>query len=59
MENLSPEKVILIATNIALELTKGKSCDEINIIKNILKQVIETINTILWQKIFLEDKHPN
>lgn len=54
MKDMSPEKVVQIATGIAISLCKGRSVEELNVIKNIASQVTCSINTIISQQIFLE-----
>ncbi len=53
----SPEKVALLATEIAIEMSKGKDIAELNLIRNITLQVGAVIQTIIIQKINLDTKH--
>lgn len=47
MENCSPEKLALISTQIALELSKGKTISQLNLIKSVLTQISATMQTII------------
>ncbi len=57
MENLTPEQVAYLATSIAVDLSKNKSCEEIGLIKTIASQVCATLSTICAQRYILEDKN--
>ena len=47
MSNFSPEEIAVIGTAIAMELAKGKSKDEIKIIKALVLQIHSTLLTLL------------
>ena len=51
MKNCSPEKLAIIATQIAIEISKGKDIDELNLIKCLIGQVSSVISTIILQRI--------
>lgn len=59
MENCSPEKLALISTQIALELSKGKTIPQLNLIKSVLTQISATMQTIISKKLCedQENKH--
>lgn len=56
MTNLSPEQLTFLATSIAVELTKDKDIDEISVLKSVISQVCDSINTIVAQRCLLEKK---
>ncbi len=51
MKNCSHEKLVLIATQIALEISKGKSIAELNLIKSVVNQISCVLQTVISQKI--------
>lgn len=51
MENCSPEKLALISTQIALELSRGKTISQLNLIKSVLTQISATMQTIISKKL--------
>lgn len=51
MENCSPEKLALIATQIAIEISKGKTLEQLNVVRNVINQISSVISTIITQKI--------
>lgn len=51
MKNCSPEKLALLATEIAIELSRGKDITEINVIKSLVNQVGCVLQTIISQRI--------
>lgn len=59
MENCSPEKLALISTQIALELSRGKTISQLNLIKSVLTQISATMQTIISKKLCedQENKH--
>lgn len=59
MENCSPEKLALISTQIALELSRGKTISQLNLIKSVLTQISATMQTIISKKLSedQENKH--
>lgn len=54
MENISPELMAYLGTNIGVELAKGKTLEEINCIKQIVNQIAATLSTIACQQLFLK-----
>lgn len=56
MKNCSPEKLAIIATQIAVELARGKDVLEINVIKSVVGQISCALQTIVCQRINLEKK---
>lgn len=51
MKNCCPEKLALLATEIAIELSKGKDITEIGVIKSVLNQICCVLQTIVSQRI--------
>ena len=51
MKNCSPEKLALLATQIAIELSKGKDITEINVIKSVANQICCVLQTIISERI--------
>ena len=51
MKNCSPEKLSLFATEIAIELSRGKDITEIGVIKSVLNQICAVLQTIVSQRI--------
>ncbi len=51
MKDCSPEKLALIATQIAIEISRGKNIDQLNTIKCLINQVSSVISTIILQRI--------
>lgn len=49
MNNLPPEKLILIASTIALNISKGKSLQEINAYKNLFSLISNNLQAITQQ----------
>ncbi|MGO5066675.1 hypothetical protein FDF31_09280 [Clostridium sporogenes] len=56
LDCISPEELSLLANLIALELSKGKSSDELNVLGNLISAVGAIISTIASQKQNLENK---
>ncbi|ENK1244631.1 hypothetical protein ACFLKB_06130 [Clostridium sp. FAM 1755] len=56
LDCISPEELSLLANLIALELSKGKSADELNVLGNLISAVGAIISTIASQKQNLENK---
>ena len=52
MKNISPEKLIIIASYISLEITKDKSIEEINAIKVMFNLICSNLQAYTSQKIF-------
>lgn len=57
MKNCSGEKLALIATQIAIEISKGKNIAELNLIKGIVSQISCTLQTIISKKICEDNQH--
>lgn len=58
MKNCSPEKLALLATQIAIEISRGKDITEINVIKSVASQVSAVLQTIILERINQEiDSH--
>ncbi|MGO5074067.1 hypothetical protein ACTQ4K_08995 [Clostridium sporogenes] len=53
---ISPEELALLANLIALQLSKGKSVNELNVLGNLLAAVGTIISTIAAQKQNLQNK---
>lgn len=53
---ISPEELALLANLIALELSKGKNANELNVLGNLLAAVGTIISTISAQKQNLQNK---
>ncbi|AJD32120.1 MULTISPECIES: hypothetical protein [Clostridium] len=53
---INPEELALLANLIALELSKGKNANELNVLGNLLAAVGTIISTIAAQKQNLENK---
>ena len=51
MKNCSPEKLALLATEIAIELSRGKDITEINVIKSVANQICCVLQTIISERI--------
>lgn len=56
---MSPEKIIVLASSIALEIVKDKSVNEINEIKNILSLVASNLQTYCQQKLIFDANNKN
>ncbi|MCR1934654.1 hypothetical protein ACQX0N_10915 [Clostridium tepidum] len=56
LDCISPEELSLLANLIALELSKGKSADELNVLGNLISAVGAIISTIASQKQNFESK---
>ena len=54
MRYLSPCQVAQIGTSIANALCLGKCSEEICILKNIISQILSTMQTILFQQTLIE-----
>lgn len=56
---LSPERMTMIATSIAMELASGKKADEILVLRNISNQITQTLYTLYTQTLYLEKNCKN
>lgn len=59
MKNLTPEMVAYLGTSLAVELSKCKSIEELNVIRNLASQVAATLFTIISQRALLEKEATN
>ncbi|MBO7527375.1 MAG: hypothetical protein J6T74_05690 [Clostridia bacterium] len=56
---MSPEKLIVIASSISLEIIKGKTTDEISEIRNLLSLIASNLSTYCQQKIIYDKNNSN
>ena len=56
MDKLSPERLILVASSISLEIAKGKTLQEINAYKNFFSLISNNLSAIAQQKLFSDKK---
>ena len=56
---MSPEKLIVLASSISLEIIKGKTADEISEIRNLLSLIASNLSTYGQQKIIYDKKNLN
>lgn len=54
MKQLTPEMVAYLGTSLAIELSKCKSTEELNVIRNLASQVAATIFTIISQRALIK-----
>lgn len=54
LKNLSPEKLAILATEIAIDISKNKDIDDIYLIKTIMSQISDVLSTIINQRINLK-----
>lgn len=52
--NISPEKIILVASIIALDIADGKSLNEINTYKNLFNSIANNLQSYCNQKVFFD-----
>lgn len=52
MENLSPEKMILLASTISLEITKNNTLADVNSIKTLLNLICNNLTAYCIQEAF-------
>ena len=57
MNNTSPEKLILLASTITLEIVKDKSVDEINACKNLFSLIANNLSSYCQQKSINKQKN--
>lgn len=57
MNSMSPEKLILIASTISLEISKEKSIDELNAYKNLFSLISNNLSAICQQKLLNKAKN--
>ena len=56
---MSPQKMIALASSIAIEIVKGKTIGEINEISNLLGLINSNLHTYCQQKMYLDTKLSN
>lgn len=56
MDCIPPERMVQLATQIAIELAKGKDIEEINLARNIASLISSALQVILCQRV-LNEKH--
>ncbi len=56
LENMPPEKLALFATQIAIDISKNKSIDELCLLRTVIGQISCVISTIISQKIDFDKK---
>ena len=59
MENISPEKLLLISTLISLEIVRGKTVEEIGLYRNLFSAISSNLQTYCTQKIFFDKNSKN
>lgn len=59
MKNCSPEKLAILATQIAIEMSRDKDISEINLLKTLTGQICSVLQTIVLQKINLKNDNFN
>jgi hypothetical protein len=47
---IPPERVAILATQIAIEIAKGKDIDEINLYKSVASQISSVLQVIISQR---------
>ena len=57
--NMSPEKLIALASSISLEIANGKTVEEINEIRNLFSLIASNLQTYNQQKIYFDNKNKN
>lgn len=57
LENMPPEKLALFATQIAIEISKNKSLEELYLVRTLINQVSCDLSTIITQKIDFDRKN--
>ena len=53
---MPPDMLALFATQIAIDLSRGKSLDDLFLLKNVISQVSCVMSTIISQKIDLDKR---
>ena len=56
MENVPPERLVLLASQIAIEIAKGKGVEEINLARSMATQVASALQVILSQRLINEKR---
>lgn len=54
LKDMPPDKLALFATQLAIDLSRCKSLDELFLLKNIISQISCVMSTIISQKIELD-----
>ncbi|MDD4110638.1 MAG: hypothetical protein PHS54_03695 [Clostridia bacterium] len=57
MDCIPPERMVQLATQIAIELAKGKDIEEINLARNIASLISSALQVILSQRCINERKN--
>lgn len=57
LRDMPPEKLALFATQLAIDISKGKCLDDLFLLKNVISQVSCVLSTIISQKIEFDKKH--
>lgn len=52
---ISPEKVVLLSTQVAIELAKGKDIDEINLYRSVASHISSALQVIISQRFVNEN----
>jgi hypothetical protein len=55
MNYIPPERMVLLATQIAIEIAKGKNTEELNIAKSMASQISSALQVIICQRL-INDK---
>lgn len=56
LRDMPPDKLALFATQIAIDISKGKDLDDLFLIRTIIGQMSCVLSTIISQKIDLDKK---
>lgn len=56
LNDLPPDKLALFATQLAIDIAKGKSLDDLFLLRNIVGQISCVLSTIISQKIDLDKR---
>ncbi|MGN0748335.1 MAG: hypothetical protein ACI4L1_01480 [Christensenellales bacterium] len=51
MKNCPPEKLAFLATQIAIEISRGKDISQLNLIKTVVGQISCVLQTIICQRV--------
>lgn len=57
MNCVPPERMVLLATQIAIEIAKGKDIEEINLARNIASQISSALQVIVSQRLINEKRN--
>mgnify|MGYP006962940727 CR=1 FL=1 len=56
LKDMPPDKLALFATQIAIDISRGKDLDDLFLIRTIIGQISCVLSTIISQKIDLDKK---